>query len=176
MNHTRTLILPLLLAATLVACRREAPSTQIIIRKPVREVVDPRPHPTGDTRKSSQISWQGTPCLVEVSLEADTTASTVAEGTRTYYDNRARLVVRTTGGREMVSRSFSRSDFAPYLDAGFMRRSVLSALTYIDQTADHRLRFAASVGSPDRNSDEYVSLILLVSPSGAVQIERDEEM
>ena len=36
--------------------------------------------------------------------------------------------------------------------------------------------FAASVGSPDRNSDEYVPLVLKVSRFGDIKISKDTQM
>ena len=44
-----------------------------------------------------------------------------------------------------------------------------------DKVEDGVLRFAASVGSPDKASDEYIPLVLKISRSGSVSISKDTQ-
>ena len=45
-----------------------------------------------------------------------------------------------------------------------------------DKAEGDYIVFAASVGSPDKNSDEYVPLVLKVSRFGDVKISKDTQM
>ena len=55
------------------------------------------------------------------------------------------------------------------------KRSALLGVIFVEAKGDV-LRFAASVGSPDANSDEYVPLIVQVSRMGNVAINKDTQM
>ena len=45
-----------------------------------------------------------------------------------------------------------------------------------DQVVGKRLIFAASVGSPDKMSDEYMPLLLKISNLGSVEISKDNQL
>ena len=77
-------------------------------------------------------------------------------------------------GSEFFSRTFTKADFKPYVDNAYYKDGALLGIVF-DKAQGSQLRFAASVGSPDKSSDEYVPLVLTVNNQGAVAISRDTE-
>ena len=57
----------------------------------------------------------------------------------------------------------------------FILNSALLGIVF-DKAEGDNLVFAASVGSPDRMSDEYVPLVLKISRFGDVRISKDTQM
>lgn len=51
----------------------------------------------------------------------------------------------------------------------------LLGIVYVKAEGDY-LYFAASVGSPDVTSDEYVPLVLKISRMGSISISKDEKL
>lgn len=167
------LIAAALLALALTACHKEKNPNQIIVKRQKREARESRPRATGPFAQSREITWHGARYAVSVTLQADSAAATVSDGAATYYANRARLVIGRPSASPLIDRTFTRDDFAAHVDAAYLSRSVLSGFCFIDQEERGRLRFAVSIGSPDKNSDECVPLILYVTAQGGVQIEKD---
>ncbi|MBR6494925.1 MAG: DUF4738 domain-containing protein, partial [Prevotella sp.] len=73
------------------------------------------------------------------------------------------------------AKTFTKTDFSGYVDAAFSKQSALLGIVF-DKVEDGALRFAASVGSPDKASDEFVPLVLKISRSGSVSISKDTQL
>jgi len=92
-----------------------------------------------------------------------------------YYDNRITVKVTRKDGSEFFNRTFSKDDFDAYVDPLYKKNSALLGIVFDKAEGDY-LVFAASVGSPDRMSDEYVPLVLKISRFGDVRISKDTQM
>lgn len=92
-------------------------------------------------------------------------------GTR-YMDNTISLSIHC-GDQQIFHRTFSKSDFKSYLDAGFQKNGILEGFVF-DQAQPEGLRFATSVSYPA--SDLYIPLVVLVASDGSISISKDNIM
>lgn len=176
MKQIATLMMAGILAGTFVSCKEKQPSNDIIITKPVEK---PKPKTTqkiGDYAQTIDVEWVGATYKVAVERKADTTLPIVDDGEgNKYYDNRISVRIIRQDGSEFFNRTFTKQDFISYVDDIYKKNSALLGIVPDKPEGDYIL-FAASVGSPDRNSDEYVPLVLKVSRFGDVKISKDMQM
>ena len=176
MKQIATLMMAGILAGTFVSCKEKQPSNDIIITKPVEK---PKPKTTqkiGDYAQTIEMPWVGATYKVAIERKADTTLSIVDDGEgNKYYDNRISVRIIRQDGSEFFNRTFSKQDFISYVDDIYKKNSALLGIVPDKAEGDY-IVFAASVGSPDKNSDEYVPLVLKVSRFGDVKISKDTQM
>ncbi len=90
----------------------------------------------------------------------------------TYLDNR--IVLRLTRGNEqVVNKAFTKNDFAPYVDAAFLSKSVLEGIVY-DKTTPQGIVYAASICYPQ--TDYYIPLSITISADGKMKIQKEEQL
>ena len=161
-------------ASVFTACTSKPKSNDIIARKPVKTV----PKPTqdmGDYKQERTIEWLGGKYTINVERKADRSLPlAVDESGNKYYDNRITLAIMRSDGTEFFRRTFSKTDFAEYAGDDYSNGALLGIV--IDHTDGDNIIFAASVGSPDKMSDNYVPLILKISRVGGVSISRDTKL
>ena len=75
----------------------------------------------------------------------------------------------------VFKRVFTKADFLSYIDSGTKKHGALLGIVYVEAEGDW-LFFAASVGSPDVTSDEYIPMVLKISRMGAVSISKDTQL
>ncbi len=156
------------------ACHEKKQPYNIIVKK--EKVSQPsKPQAMGDYNQDYHVEWLGKEYIVKVTFKADTSLPLVNDGTKKYYDNRITLKIEREDGSEFLHREFTKHDFANSVDASYLEKSALVGIVY-DKTEDDNLVFAASVGSPDKSSDDYVPLVMKVSRMGAVSISRDSRL
>lgn len=176
MKQIATLMMAGILAGTFVSCKEKQPSNDIIITKPVEK---PKPKTTqkiGDYAQTIEMPWVGATYKVAIERKADTTLSIVDDGEgNKYYDNKISVRIIRQDGSEFFNRTFSKQDFISYVDDIYKKNSALLGIVPDKAEGDY-IVFAASVGSPDKNSDEYVPLVLKVSRFGDVKISKDTQM
>lgn len=176
MKQIATLMMAGILAGTFVSCKEKQPSNDIIITKPVEK---PKPKTTqkiGDYAQTIEMPWVGATYKVAIERKADTTLPIVDDGEgNKYYDNRISVRIIRQDGSEFFNRTFSKQDFISYVDDIYKKNSALLGIVPDKAEGDY-IVFAASVGSPDKNSDEYVPLVLKVSRFGDVKISKDTQM
>ena len=169
----KTYIATLAMTALLLAsCSEKKNPDIIIVKKSQTETPMPKTvEKVGDYKMPNEVEWLGNKYVVEVERKADTEAQVSADG-RKFYDNNIQVTVKRKDGSVFFNRKFTKQDFASYVDAAFLKRSVLLGITFV-QAESNKLHFAASVGNPDETSDEFVPMILDVSNQGAVSISKD---
>lgn len=156
------------------ACREEQKTTQIIVKK--QQVAAPKAtQKMGDYQQSRPVEWLGAEYTVTVDLKADTSLPLVKEGNQKYYDNRIRLTITRSDKSQFFSREFTKADFSAYLDNAYARDGALLGIVLDRADGDH-LVFAASIGSPDKSSDEYLPLVMRISRLGEVSVSRDTQL
>lgn len=154
-------------AATLllVACGEKENTNNIITRKPVK-VVRKSTQRVGDYAQSRVVDWHGSVFTVSVERKADTSLPLVDDGMgNNYYDNRVSVRVTGKDGRDVFSRVFTKADFGKYVDSEYVSRSALLGVVF-DRVEGDCIYFAASVGSPDKMSDDYVPLVVRLAYGG----------
>ena len=129
----------------------------------------------GDYQQSREVEWLEKTYTVSVDFKADPELPLVKDGKQRYYDNRIRLRILRPDGSEFLNREFTKADFLPYLDNTYGKEGALLGIV-LDRAEGDNLLFAASVGSPDKSSDEYLPLVMKISRMGNVTILRDVQL
>lgn len=163
-----------LLATSLTGCKEKKSTTLIITEKPKKEVPS-KPHKTGDYQQTRTIEWRGENYTIEMSRKADSTLPLTGEANSRYYDNRIQLKITRPDGSVFFNRTFTKTFFQSYVDDIYYKDGALLGIVFFKAEPDN-LVFAASVGNPDASSDEYVPLVLKLSPSGTLNISKDTQL
>ncbi len=171
----RYLFILMAAATMLTACQEKKQSTVIIAPKPEA------PKPSGpvvmqDMNAQNDVEWIGKTYKVVVSRKVDRELPMVeVEQGKKAYDNRINLRILRPDGSEFFNRDFTKQAFASCLDEPTKKNGVLLGIV-LDRADGDNLIFAASVGSPDVLSDEFIPMVLTVTRMGDVSIKRDTTM
>lgn len=161
-------------SALFLACSSSPKSNDIITKKPAK-TVKKSTQKVGDYAQTRKVEWLGAVYTVTVERKADTALPLVAdESGNKYYDNRITLIIRRPDGTEFFHRSFTKSDFSAYVGNDEKSGALLGVV--LDRAEGASLYFAASVGSPDSMSDEYVPLVVRIERGGNVVISKDTQL
>ena len=124
--------------------------------------------------QSRDVEWLGNHYKVVVKREADHELPIIQlDKTTKYYDNKITIRILRSDGTEFFNRTFTKTAFESYLDKQTKSMGALLGIVF-EKTEGDNLSFAASVGSPDITSDEYLPLVLKISRMGAVSISNDQ--
>lgn len=163
-----------LLQLLTTACESKPQTTDIIARKPVKAAPLPV-QKMGDYVQKRTVEWLGANYEVCVERKADSEMPlALDEQGNKYYDNRITLSIQRPDGTEFFRQTFTKNYFASYVDEANMKGALLGIV--FDRAEGASLWFAASVGSPDKMSDEYVPLLLKISRGGDISIARDTQL
>lgn len=168
-----------LLAAALTvlmttACSEAKKDNNIIIHKKAA-VAKKKTLTMGDFSQNRNIEWLGSTYTIYISRKADPSLGTACdESGNKYYDNRIVLRITRKDGTVFLDHTYTKSDFARYVDKGYQSGALLGIV--YDREEDGYLYFAASIGSPDSMSDEYVPLVLRINRNGGIDVYKDTQM
>ena len=127
-------------------------------------------------KHTDDVPWLDKTYKVEVHrFVADSLPKVKDEQGNPYFDNLIRVRVLRADGSEFFNRVFSKKSFNDYLDENTRKTGALLGIVF-DHAEGDNLYLGASVGSPDRLSDEYIPLILTISRMGDVGIKRDTKI
>ena len=158
-----------------VGCVKKKDTNNIITHKEEKK----RPKPiqkVGDFSQTRVVSWLGHNVKITTERLADQDLSLVQdENGNKYYDNKITLKIQRSDGSIFLERVFYKSDFSKFTDTSADKTTALLGVVFDRINGDHLL-FAASVGSPDNMSDEFIPLVLKVSKSGSLSIYKDTQM
>lgn len=161
----------LALALALPGCKEKKESTDIITTKTVK-TEKKGTQVTGNYKQDLEVNWGDKPYTIIMERTADSTLAMVDDGAgNLYYDNRITVTVKRDNGSVFFNRTFTKNDFAAHL-SGEAKKGALLGIVY-DCVTDNAIRFAASIGSPDKMSDEYMPFVLTISRTGTVSISND---
>lgn len=153
----------------IASCKEKKSSDIIIAHKPVVVHKQHTTLRTGDMTRNMAVKWLGAVYEVIIDVKADPSLPLATDGISKYYDNRITLRIERSDGTEFYNRTFSKADFKPYVDGSYYKDGALLAIVF-DKVEGNNLHFAASVGSPDKASDEFVPLEITVSNLGATTV------
>lgn len=161
-----------LAAFLFVSCSEKKPSTDIITHKE-KSKVPTEPVKMQDYDHAETVEWLGKEYKISISRRAENDSSIVEDDSGSKYHNN-RITVRITrpDGTDFFDKTFTKNDFASVVNADYRRKSTLLGIV-VDHVEGGNLYLAASVGSPDALSDEYVPLIITVSRTGGVSMAKD---
>lgn len=159
---------------TLTGCEKKKPTNIIITKKP--QVVKPsKPKPMGDYSQKRKMEWVGNEYTVVSTVKADPSLPLAADGTTRYFDNRITVEVLRRDSTSFFKRTFQKEDFHQYVDDIYYKHGALLGIVFV-KAEGNTLLFAASVGNPDKSSDEYVPLVLKIDNFGNVTISKDTQL
>ena len=165
-----------LLLMGVISCDEKPKNDIIITKMPPKIEISKNPLQVGNYSQSRQVEWVGSTYTVEVNRQADTTLTIVKDDNgQRYYDNRITVKIIRKDGSEFFNRAFTKKDFDGYVDALYKKNSVLLGIV-LDKADEDNIYMAASVGSPDKSSDEFVPLIVKISRMGVVSISKDTDL
>lgn len=176
--RTHTLLFALAVALLFVSCKdNKQEANEIIIAD--QPTVEPQKGPTtmSGREQHAEILWLNSDYTVHVQRRSNSDLPVVTdENGRKYYDNEVVVEVLRADGTMAISHTFTKNAFAQYLGrSAVAQKGALLGVVY-DKTDGDNLVFAASVGSPDELSDEYVPMIVKINRVGAVSITTDTKL
>lgn len=164
-----------IMSVAVVSCGEKKQTTNIIAHKPVKKA-PAAPVKMQNSDYEDVVSWIGSSYKVKINRKADTSLPLIVDDSgNKYYDNVIEVGITRPDGTEFFSRKFSKSDFSSYLDDEYAKKSALLGIV-LEKADGDNLKFAASVGAPDVLSDDYVPMIITVSRTGGVSIEKDSRI
>lgn len=147
----------------LTSCNENKKTNEIITRKPEKTHVKKSVQKIGDYEQTRTVDWHGSVYNVSIERKADVNLPLVDDGTgNKYYDNCIRLCLTGKDGKELLRHDFTKDDFRKYVGDEYAKNNVLLGVVF-DRVDDDFIYFAASVGSPDKMSDEYIPLVVRFS-------------
>ena len=160
----------------LASCKKEKKESTVIITKKPEPPKPKATQKTGDYEQTIDFEWVGSTYKVTVERKADESMPVIDDGTGTkYFDNKISVIITRKDGSEFFNRTFTKDDFRAYVDASYLANSALLGVVFDKAEGDYVI-FAASVGSPDNLSDEYVPMVLKISRTGNVSIARSTQL
>ena len=168
MNRLSAATLMVLAVLAIGACKEKKRDYIFVTHKPI-VVKSKKPKSMGDMSQSREVSWLGQTYRLTMSLRSDASLPLASDGEQKYYDNRITLRILRSDGSVFFDRTFTKADFKPYVNGHYYDDGALLGIVF-DKVEGNTLTFAASVGSPDKSSDEFVPLVLKVSNTGSVSI------
>ena len=162
------------MAMLVVSCTEKPKSDNIIVHKRAKVQKKSTQAMSGYEDKRN-VEWLGSMYKVCVERKSDTSLPlTSDEMGNSYYDNSITVRVLRSDGSVFFERTFLKTDFTQYISDVYAKGALLGVV--FDCVENESLRFAASVGSPDKMSDEYEPLVVKVSRTGDVSIAKDTKL
>lgn len=173
MKRINYILMAALVASMLCGCAEKKKNNIIIAPKPVAKNPNKPTQKMSNYEQARDVEWLGTTYKVVVKRECDTSLPILQlDENNKYYDNKITVRILRKDGTEFFNRSFTKAAFDGYLDGHTKEQGALLGIVYVKVDGGN-LCFAASVGSPDVTSDEYVPLVLKISRMGAVSVQKD---
>ena len=175
MKRALSIAAVLIMAFVMQSCNEKKQSNVIIAPKPVKQ--GPKaPVKMDEFKHADDVPWLDKTYKVEVHrFVADSLPKVNDEQGNPYFDNLIRVRVLRADGSEFFNRVFSKKSFSNYLDDNTREHGALLGIVF-DHAEGDNLYLAASVGAPDRLSDEYIPLIITVTRMGDVSIQKDTRL
>ncbi len=176
MNQLMAALLAVALTGVLASCGEKKKKQDIIITHKIVAPAKATTQKMSDARQAQEVGWVGATYNVVVQRKSDSSLPVVQIDDHTkYYDNKITVSVLRSDGSEFFNRTFTKKDFESCLDKDTKEKGALLGIVFLEAEGD-QLKFAASVGSPDIASDEYVPMVLKISKMGKVSISEDTSL
>ena len=128
------------------------------------------------SRINQEIACKGKKFKLSVERVPDGNLPHVKSNMGLFMDNSIRVKIARENGTTLFEKKFTKGDFAAYLPAKYLKRSVLEGLVFDDVRTNEKkeITLAASVSYP--MTDLYIPFIVVVSQDGRLSISKDEDM
>lgn len=159
----------------LTSCSEKKNDTIIITKKKIEKRPTSHIMSMGNYAQTRKSKWLGSQYTIESRLEADQSLPLAADGDTRYYDNRITLRITRADGSDFLKQSFTKEYFSSYVPDKYYKDGALLGIVFV-KAEGNTLVFAASVGNPDKSSDEYVPLVLKIDNFGHVTVTQDTQL
>lgn len=173
MRKTFAVLVLALATASFIGCGQKKSTGDIIARKAVKPKVS-SPVRMQEYSQEKTFDWNGSTFACKIRRTACDSLPMVKDETgQKFVDNAISLSITRGDGSQFLARTFTKASFNAALDDDYRRTGILEGLVF-DRIEGSNLRFAASVCHPQ--TDEYIPLVVEVSPSGQVNVSRDTQL
>lgn len=163
------------MALAMASCKEKTTTTNIITKK-TEKAAPAAPGKMQPYNQKENVEWLGNTYVVEVKRDVDTALPMIEDDSgNKYYDNKIAVVIRRSDGTEFFNRTFAKDDFSSCTTESYRRKNALLGIVF-DKVEGGNLRFVASVGSPDKLSDEYIPIAMTISRLGDVSVKEDTSL
>ena len=126
------------------------------------------------SKSEQKVKMNGKDYVVRISrVPADSLPLVKNEQGDIYVDNKITLNITRDKGERVFNKVFTKQSFADLVGTGFLSKSILEGMVF-DKVASAGFVFAASVSFPQ--TDLYVPISVVISPSGNISLSKDELM
>lgn len=126
------------------------------------------------SRSEQKVKMNGKDYVIRISrVPADSLPFVKNEQGDICVDNKITLSITRDKGERVLNKVFTKQSFAGLVEAGFLSKSILEGMVF-DKVASAGFVFAASVSFPQ--TDLYVPVSVVISPSGNISLSKDELM
>lgn len=175
MKKNISILLMAAFVGLLASCKQQK-KTDVIITHKQTAPIPKKNQKMSDYEQSRNVEWMGSVYQIVVKRKADNGLPQIQVDEQTkYYDNIISVRILRKDGTEFFNKSFLKTDFRAFLDSDTQKNGALLGVVFV-KAEDNYLYFAASVGSPDVTSDEYIPLIVKISRLGSIEIKKDSAM
>lgn len=178
MTNKNILLILLLTLFVLSSCKTEKKSRMIIatLEEPH---FSKTPKVIGDTVISNTFRWGEDNCTYIIDRKAiriDSCTVKDDEGQK-YYDNEVKLTVKDSNG-DLFNHTFKKGNFIQHVDQNYVKpkHSVLIGVAFNRVEKGGNAIFVATIGSPDIQSDEFVSVQINIDKKGAMTMSNLQEI
>ena len=159
-----------MITVTFSSCIKEKKSDDIITKISPKPQISHSPQQLTDFSYKKEIEWMDAVYTITIRRYADKDLPLITDedGTK-YFDNKIDLKILRKDGTTFYSRSFSKNDFKSFTNNQYGKHGILVGFMF-DKVDGNYLRFGASIGSPDPNSDEYIPIDVIINNMGDLHI------
>lgn len=159
-----------ILALMFFSCKKEKQTDVIITKIAPKPQVSYKPQQLSNFEYKKDIEWMGNTFTIIIHRYADKSLPMISnEDGRKFYDNKIDLKIIRKNGSTFFSRTFSKSDFKTYTSSKYAKHWILAGFMF-DKVEGNYIKFGASIGDPDPNSDEFIPIDVAINNLGTVHI------
>lgn len=176
-KQCRMKVLGILIASAIMvtlamSCGEKKSTTDIITHKETKKA-PATPIMMQNYDHSETVEWLGKQYRVNISRRAEGDSSLVQDDSgNKYHNNRITVRITRPDGSDFFDKTFTKADFTSVVSSDYRQKSTLLGIV-LDHAEGGNLYLAASIGSPDALSDEYLPLLITVSRTGGISIAKD---
>lgn len=158
------------------SCKDKPKANEDIIAPKPAKVEKKATQRVGDYSQNRDVEWLGSKYSISMTRQADTSLPLAEDeiGNK-YYDNKITITIKRSDGTEFFKRTFTKADFASCVSKQYYDTGALLGVVF-NTVEGTNMYFAASVGSPDKMSDNFVPLVVKLTSTGGLTIYEDTQM
>ena len=179
MKVSRNIVVILMLgviSVVITSCKEEKKSDNIITKIKPKPKASHQPQQLSNFKYQKNIEWLGKNYTILIERHADKSLPMVADSyEKKYYDNKITLTILHSDGTKFFNKTFQKDDFKAFAHNKYVKNGALIGLMF-DRIEGNVLKFGASIGSPDPNSDEFIPIDVNINNLGNMSVTSSVEL